>query len=312
MLRDLKLFNTKATEVATRPAKPLPRTQDKVPVLAARDNLLILRDGGIIAAVGVGSLDDTLLPEPELHAKLAIYRDDLLKQLRFDVQLCIGTRPQNLDAYFDKLLNRADVLQVIETRLNAFEDGLASYIELRQWSAESFLAHFGFDVKQLVGTPGLAHDAARLLCDNSAKADPQLVETVAACVRGSIDLIVHWQDLIHHRAKFVEGLVGANQAPVRTVYFVTSYYVRLANKATAKLKGPLTESEIARATKELDHRCNQLQRGIERMKLKAWRATHDELVRDLQYFYHPSQSQLAHRELRAERSVAMGLARARV
>jgi len=43
--------------------------------------------------------------------------------------------------------------------------------------------------------------------------------------------------------------------PVQTVYFVTSHYVCLANKATVKRNGPLTEGEIARATKELDHRC---------------------------------------------------------
>jgi len=44
-------------------------------------------------------------------------------------------------------------------------------------------------------------------------------------------------------------------APVHTVYFVTSHYVRLANKATAKLNGPLTEGEIGKASKELDRRC---------------------------------------------------------
>ena len=44
-------------------------------------------------------------------------------------------------------------------------------------------------------------------------------------------------------------------APARTVYFITSHYVRLANKATAKLNGPLTEGEIGKASKELDRRC---------------------------------------------------------
>ena len=59
-------------------------------------------------------------------------------------------------------------------------------------------------------------------------------------------------------------------------------------------------------------RGHQLLRGIECMRLKAWRASHDELVRDIQYFYHPSQSQLACRDPRMDRSVAMGLARVRV
>ena len=125
------------------------------------------------------------------------------------------------------------------------------------WSEEAFAAHFGFDARTLTGTPGFAHDAAWLLCNAGSKADPELAEAVLTCIRGSANLLVHWQNLIHRRAKFVEGLglVSANQAPVRTVYFVTSCYARLTNKATAKLKGPLTESKIAKASKELDRRC---------------------------------------------------------
>src|SRR5690349_19514354 len=83
----------------SKPDERLPRTQDQVAVIAAHDNMLILRDCSVIGAVGLSSVDDALLAPIELQAKLTSYRDDLLKRLRFDFQLLIGTRPQNLDSY---------------------------------------------------------------------------------------------------------------------------------------------------------------------------------------------------------------------
>jgi hypothetical protein len=110
----------------------------------------------------------------------------------------------------------------------------------------------------------------------------------------------------------VSSQIEQRFAPIRTVYFATSYHVRLASKTTARLKGPMSENEIAKAIRVLNNRCDQISRIIERMHLKAWRATNDELVREIQYFYHPSQVDLARRELRANQSVAMGLAQAKV
>jgi hypothetical protein len=265
-----------------------------VPVVQARDNVLILRDLSVAAAVGVGSVDDALLSEHEIRAKLDAYREDLLKQVRFEFQIVIGTRPQNLDAYYDKLLARVEHLQSIERLLYALEDGLQAYCQRGQASLDAF----GFHPDDLRGTPGAAHALAWLLASGAA-GELKLIEARGPTLAAeAAQRIVHWQDLL------------ARRAPVRTVYFATSYHVRLASKATARLKGPLSESEIAKAIRELDSRCSKIARIIERMQLKAWRATHDELVREIQRFYHPSQADLARREMRAERSVAMGFARA--
>ena len=39
-------------------------------VIAAQDNVLVLRNGAVVAAVGFGSMNDTLLSEVEIEAKL--------------------------------------------------------------------------------------------------------------------------------------------------------------------------------------------------------------------------------------------------
>lgn len=313
MQRVMNLFDRSerhARDAIVQPAKPLPRTQDRVPVLQARDNVLILRDLSVAAAVGVGSVDDALLSDGEIHAKLETYREDLLKQVRFEFQIVIGTRPQNLDAYYNKLLARIEHLQNVERRLYAFEDRLIAFCQGGQPSLDAFTQTFGFHPDDLHGTPGAAHALAWLLASGDTEGLKLIEARGPEVIAEAAQQLIHWQDLIELRAQHIRSQIEQRHAPIRTVYFATSYHARLASKATARLKGPLTADEIAKAIRELDNRCGQIARIIERMQLKAWRATHDELVREIQYFYHPSQVELARREMHAERSVAMGLAKA--
>jgi hypothetical protein len=314
MQRMTNLFDRGEREARTavvQPAKPLPRTQDRVPVLQARDNVLILRDMSVAAAVGVGSVDDALLSDQEIRAKLETYREDLLKQIRFEFQIVIGTRPQNLDTYYSKLLYWLEDLQGAEQMLYRLEDGLTVYCQKGFSSEEAFQLAFRFSPDDLRGLPGAVHALASLMANGDVDALALVEERGPAVIAEAVPKIIHWQNLIELRAQHLREQLGQRHAPVRTVYFATSYHVRLASKATARLKGPLSEDEIAKAIRELDNRCGQIARIVERMQLKAWRATHDELVREIQYFYHPSQEDLARRELHVERSVAMALARAR-
>jgi len=69
-----------------RVVQKAPRTQDQVLVAAALDDVLILRNTAVVAALEVESVDDALLSPEELESRLAIYRYDLLKQVRFDFQ----------------------------------------------------------------------------------------------------------------------------------------------------------------------------------------------------------------------------------
>jgi hypothetical protein len=292
-----------------QPAKPLPRTQDRVPVVQARDNVLILRDMSVAAAVGVGSVDDALLSDQEIRAKLETYREDLLKQVRFEFQIVIGTRPQNLDVYYSKLLYWLDGLQNAERIMYGLEDGLIAFCQKEISSVEAFRNSFGCEPDDLRGLPGAVHALASLMVSGDAKVLNLVQERGPAVIADAVQKIVHWQNLIELRGQHLRSEVEQRGAPVRTVYFATSYHVRLASKATARLKGPLSEEEIARATRELENRCGQITRILERMQLKAWRASHDELVRELRYFYHPSQLDLARRELHADKSVAMGLSK---
>lgn len=304
--------NREAQAAMATPAQPLPRTQDRVPVLQARDNVLILRDMSIASAVGVGSVDDALLSDAEIRSKLETYREDLLKQIRFDFQIVVGTRPQNLDPYYQKLLMWLEDKQSAEKMLYQLEKGLSHFCQKGIASPGAFRIAFNFEPGDLAGLPGAIHALARLMVSGDAEVLKLVEERGPAVIAESVEKVIHWQSLLELRIQHLREQIEQRHAPVRTVYFATSYHVRLASKATARLKGPLSEDEIAKAVRELDNRCCQIARIIERMQLKAWRATHEELVREIQYFYHPSQVELATREMRVERSVAMGLARARV
>ncbi len=301
-----------------KPDERLPRTQDQVAVIAAHDNMLILRDCSVVGAVGLSSVDDALLAPFELQAKLTAYRDDLLKRLRFEFQLLIGTRPQNLDAYHRAFEQRLASLAQWESWLTSLKDRMEGYFACEHFDETSFRQHFGFAPNDLAGTPGMGHEAAWDLCNDAIRAKVatgnsplrlrEALDAFSADVESSLRMLTRWQDLIYERSAFVEATVQSIQAPVRTIYLATSYNPRLLTKTV--VKGPITEAELQRAREELDRRCDQLARGIERMKLPAWRATHDELLDEIRYFYHPSQAQLARREIHLDRSVSMQLARA--
>jgi hypothetical protein len=288
----------------TSRAQRLPRTQEQVMVVAAQDGVLVLRDGSVVAAVGVSSTDDALLTPLELQSRLTAFRDDLLKRLRFDVQLLIGTRPQDLDRYHRQLEGQVRRLASMEALLESMRERLNGYwAGCAHASPEAFQAHFGFNPDDLTGTPGMAHDVAWEMCQDEVlqlwkSQAPSLQEAMSAdlqaAVRGSIDALAHWQDVLYERSAFVEATVSALQAPVRTLYLVTSHNPRLVAKPVRG--GPLTEKELARARQELDRRCDQLARGVGRMKLPAWRASHEELLNDVRHFYHPAQGQLARRD----------------
>ena len=137
---------------ATRPVvdrKSLAPTQDAVEIVAAQDNLLILRNYSVVAAVGFGSLNDTLLSENELEGRLASYRT-LLKNTLFDFQMLISTRPQNLDGYLDKLKRQSARLEQLLMSLDAMHVRLPEYIEDPTEAGEArFAKHFGFSPQSL-------------------------------------------------------------------------------------------------------------------------------------------------------------------
>ena len=105
----------------------------------------------------------------------------------------------------------------------------------------------------------------------------------------------------------VEAVVIGAKSPVRTFNLVTSFYPRpLAGVGNT----PLTASELKRATDELNRRCTQLQDGMETMGFPSWRVTHEELLEEIRYFYHPGTGR-GEQPLLFERSVGMQLARIR-
>jgi hypothetical protein len=209
----------------------------------------------------------------------------LLKHLRFDVQLLIGTRPQNLDPWQFKLLADIERLETLEQRLCALDDGLLAYCEARAYSLDAFPAHFGFTPEALRGAPGQGHDVAWLLCGLSAPPDDAAIAAMREVVAASIDALAHWQSLVVLRSRFVRESVAASGAQVRTVSFVTSAYPRTTGRAAAKVSGPLSEREIMAAREVLARRCDQLTRGLGRMGMKAERVNATSVVESIQALF---------------------------
>jgi hypothetical protein len=298
-------------------ADALPSTQDAIAVVAAQDDVLILRNSSVVAGVGFGSMDDALLSEVDLEARLGAYRD-LLKTIQFDFQLLIGTRPQNLGAYQAKMQRNIERLAGLQERVDRLTVRLPAYLAARDAAdaadaGSDFTQHFGFAPGDLFGVPGGAHEVALALCDPRVmavwpKAPPEVQRSEKARLvqqcEDSLARLAHWQAIVAARADTVEMAVEALQAPVRTFTFLASFNPRLLNPIR---RGALEAGELERARKELDRRCAQLSAGLREMRLPHWRATHDELLADIRHFYHPAHSQL-HHDLSADRSVAMRLA----
>ncbi|NJM42136.1 MAG: hypothetical protein HC853_15980 [Anaerolineae bacterium] len=310
---------------ATRPKQAkrlntakLPSTQDAIQVAAAQDNVLILRNGTVVAAVGFGSMNDALLSETEIEAKLTSYRN-LLKSVQFEFQLLIGTRPQNLSNYFSKLAKKNERLNHIQLLVDTLIMRMRSYLQGRTASDifdhATFESHFGFPPAMLFRSPGNAHTVAADLCNpylmaGMVQAAPEDRERVfqawtTECNKTTY-AITHWQDILSQRVSHIEVDIEALQTPVRTFYFVMSFKPRLLSSGNMTLD----TKELDRSKRELDRRCAQIEAGLKQMRLPYWRANHNELIEDIRHMYHPSQQQLNY-ELRAERSVAMRLASVR-
>ena len=288
------------------------RTQDAVQVVDAHDNLVILRDGHVIAAVGFGSLNDAMLDPAALNGKLMAYRA-LLHEVRFSMQLLVGTRPQNLERYQAKLQRQQIRINQQLECIDRLLMRLPSYVsEKRDFSDPSFEQFFEFAPTMLFATPGDAYRLAQTICRadvcealqgmaEDARRE-KLIDLSKLC-DGSVTQLKQWGAVITERSEYVEMLVMRLEAPVRTFYLVTSFKPRIVDLGNA----PLDDRELARAQDELSRRCEQLIEGIDHMDLPAWRASHDDLIRDIQYFYHPSHLELARRESRLDRSVGMQL-----
>lgn len=315
-----KLPTRPATEPFKRPAKNVPRTQDQVRIVAARDDALILRDGSVVAGVGFGSVERSLLPTEDVFFKLKVFRDSLLKHVGFPFQMLIGTRPQNLDRYVETLSARAARLAQHEDALGRLRDELPRFVfdPSARFDRGAFAAFFGFAPDDLEGLPGRASDVAWALCDAEAMAgvlglgpreQAEFVESMQAVVSEGMDAIARWQSLTHLRAAHAQRVVTALASPVRTLYFITSFNPRIALR-TAKA-GTLSQTEMDGALTELDGRCQQIIRALEQMKLPCHRARHEELLRDIQYLYHPSQAHLLKTGAIQARSVASERMKAR-
>ena len=275
-----------------------PATQDVIKIVDAQRGMIFLNDGTATAGVQIFSVSEALLTPRDVEMRILSYRDSLLKHVRFPFQWLIGTRPQVLDEHVQVVGGRLLELVRIEIALTTFASKLRAYLAVPEGHGQALFAqHFGLDVEDFLGTPGAAHHVAETLCDarrmeqlHAAGHEP-LESYVTECADGieaSITCLRAWSMRLRARTEHLVRFTAETGTPVRTLYLIVSHNPRLVAQA-----GSMNERELADTIRVLDDRCNQMISALVGVRVRAVRAPHTELLRQIQYFFHPSNLGLA-------------------
>ena len=279
-------------------ADKMPRTQELIEAVGAKENCLILRDHSVIGAVGFRSIDSSLLTTEDIVSRLTIYAE-FLCSTRFEFQLLIGTRPQDLTQYYDKLVLAMEQHEKQIVRVLTLSDRFPEFVSQGQAAINDagFAQFFGFGPNDFIGTPGKAHETALDLCDWQEarlffRLKPaqrkQLITQLRADIHTTVAMMMHWQDVLAEQLETVQLNVLHANAPVRTFFIVVSHNPRIRSKIIPK--GPMTEKEFARARSKLDEMCRLIKVFFGNMGMEAWRATDNDLLDDIRHFFNPANS----------------------
>ncbi len=89
-----------------KPKKIAESTQKYLNIAEIKDNTIILRDGGLKAAIAVSSTNFALKSEEEQNALVAGYQN-FLNSLDFPIQILMHSRILDINGYLEKLRNLA-------------------------------------------------------------------------------------------------------------------------------------------------------------------------------------------------------------
>ncbi len=125
----MNLFGTKPNKEAVKQKlmqNKVASTQRYLQFAGARDNTLILKDGGLRSVLEVSSINFNLKSEEEQNAIIGSYQQ-FLNALSFPVQLLVRSRKLDIDTYLADLRGR---MKKLENQL--LKDQMAEYIEYVQ------------------------------------------------------------------------------------------------------------------------------------------------------------------------------------
>ena len=88
-------------------SNPNAATQTHLRISEIKDDVVILKNGGVRAVLECGSINFNLKSEHEQEAIIASYRS-FLNTIDFPVQIVIDSKKVDLDEYLEKLKKRAD------------------------------------------------------------------------------------------------------------------------------------------------------------------------------------------------------------
>ncbi len=114
-------------------------TQKFLDIAEIKDDLVVLRDGGVRAVLLVNSINFALKGDDEQTAIIQSYVS-FLNSLSFALQIVVQSRNLNLDAYLTKLenLEKEQQNELLRMQIADYRSFLAELLELRQIMTKKF------------------------------------------------------------------------------------------------------------------------------------------------------------------------------
>src|SRR3989344_2779812 len=130
--------------------KESPQTQELVEIKDIKDDVVILKDGGLRRVLLVTGVNFDLKSEEERGFILGAYQN-FLNSLDFSLQTVIHTRKLNIEAYLEKLKNRETEEQneLLSNQISEYREFIRSFVEENSVMNKKFFVVVPYDPIQI-------------------------------------------------------------------------------------------------------------------------------------------------------------------
>lgn len=114
-------------------------SQEFLPIDAIRDNVVVLKSGGVRAVLMVSSLNFALKSEEEQDALVFQY-ENFLNALDFPLQFVVQSRRLNIRPYLDILTERQreETTELLKVQIGEYADFVKSFVEMTNIVTKTF------------------------------------------------------------------------------------------------------------------------------------------------------------------------------
>lgn len=125
-------------------------TQAHLPIGEIRNNLVVLKNGGIRAVVKTSTINFNLKSEDEQEATIEAYKE-FLNTLDFPIQIVVQSRKVDLDVYFEKLKEREKEIYnpLLKAQTHDYREYLERLVEVADIMEKEFFVVVPADPKRV-------------------------------------------------------------------------------------------------------------------------------------------------------------------